>query len=132
MASRLTDRQKKKIVADYANLESYTATAKINGVSHHTVKRVVEEMPEFSENIRQKKEQNTADILAYMEEQRQRVCNIIDVGLNALPDRLENAKTATEITTALGTIIDKWTVVATKSGDVEDLTPLAEMLKENE
>ena len=33
MAARLTDRQKKKIVADYLETESYNATAKMNGVS---------------------------------------------------------------------------------------------------
>ena len=41
MAARLTDRQKKKIVADYLETESYNATAKINGVSKDTVKRVL-------------------------------------------------------------------------------------------
>ena len=41
MAARLTDRRKKKIVADYLETESYNATAKINGVSKDTVKRVV-------------------------------------------------------------------------------------------
>ena len=41
MAKRLTDRQKKKIVADYLELQSYNATAKENGVSKDTVKRVV-------------------------------------------------------------------------------------------
>ena len=41
VAKRLTDRQKKKIVADYLELQSYNATAKENGVSKDTVKRVV-------------------------------------------------------------------------------------------
>ena len=45
MAARLTDRQKKKIVADYLELGSYNATAKKNGVSNHTVKRILLEVP---------------------------------------------------------------------------------------
>ena len=32
MAARLTDKQKKKIIADYLETESYNATAKKNGV----------------------------------------------------------------------------------------------------
>ena len=40
MAKRLTDRKKKKIVADYLELESYNAVAKLNSVSDSTVKRV--------------------------------------------------------------------------------------------
>ena len=39
--ARLTDRQKKKIIADYIQLESYNAAAKINGVSPNTVKNLV-------------------------------------------------------------------------------------------
>lgn len=42
MAARLTDKQKKKIVADYVELGSYNATAKRNGVSDGTVKRIKE------------------------------------------------------------------------------------------
>lgn len=44
MAARLTDRQKKKIVADYLELGSYNATAKRNGVSDTTVKRIIVEI----------------------------------------------------------------------------------------
>ncbi len=67
MAARLTDKQKKKIIADYVQLGSYNAAAKLNGVSNHTVKKVVSEAPETSKKLQQKKEQNTADVIAYME-----------------------------------------------------------------
>lgn len=110
MAARLTDRQKKKIVADYLETESYNATAKKNGVCGQTVRRIVEESQGFSENLKQKKEENTSDILAYMESKRDVVCEIIGKGLNALnsPEKLAEASPA-QITTALGTLIDKWT-----------------------
>lgn len=110
MAARLTDRKKKKIIADYMELGSYNATAKTNGVSNHTVKRIVQGCPEIAENIQQKKEENTADILAYMESKRDIVCEILGKGLTALnsPDKLAEASPA-QITTALGTLIDKWT-----------------------
>ena len=80
MAARLTDRKKKKIIADYIELGSYNATAKKNGVSNHTVKRVVSEVPEMADKIQQKKDENTADILAYMESQKRLVCEIIGKG----------------------------------------------------
>lgn len=132
MAPRLTDKQKKKIVADYANTESYNAAANMNGVSHNTVKRIVSEMTDFAEKVTQKKEENTADIMAYMEAQRDRVCDIIDAGLSVLPEKIADAKSATEVTTAIGTLIDKWTMMSKQQGgDVEDLTPLADMLKED-
>ena len=130
MAARLTDKQKKKIVADYARLESYNAAARLNGVSHNTVRRIVEEMTDFADKVTQKKEQNTADILEYMEKQRERVCDIINVGLSALPERLDNAKSATEITTALGTLIDKWTGISGGAADVREDDALSRSLKE--
>ena len=58
MAARLTDRQKKKIIADYIQLESYNAVAKMNGVSHQTVKRIVTQNPETDKKLQQKKEEN--------------------------------------------------------------------------
>ena len=111
MAARLTDRQKKKIVADYLELGSYNAAAERNGVCGHTVKRLVSECPEISEKLEQKKEENTADILAYMEAQKNRVCEIIDISLEVLPDKIRNAKTAADVTTAMGTVISKWAEV---------------------
>ena len=110
MAARLTDKRKKKIIADYLETESYNATAKKNGVCGQTVRRVIEESQNITEKFKAKKEQNDADILAYMESQRSLVCEIIQKGLNALnsPEKLADA-TPAQITTALGTLIDKWT-----------------------
>ena len=112
MAARLTDRQKKKILADYVQLGSYNATAKINGCSLNTVKKLVQENADIAELCIQKKMENTTDILAYMESQRETVCEIIGKGLTALndPDKLA-AATPAQITTALGTLIDKWTLL---------------------
>ena len=111
MAARLTDRQKKKIVADYLELGSYRAAGRQNGVADGTVKRIVEECSDIKQKIAQKKEENTADILAYMEAQKNRVCEIIDISLEVLPDKIRNAKTAADVTTAMGTVISKWAEV---------------------
>lgn len=111
MAARLTDRQKKKIIADYVQLGSYNATAKANGVSLNTVKNIVQGNAEIAEMCNRKKDENTADILAYMESKRNAVCDIIEVGLAVLPDKIQTAKSASEVTTALGTLIDKFTAL---------------------
>lgn len=133
MANRLTDKQKKKIVADYLELGSYNATANRNGVSNHTVKRVVLEVPDLSQKVKQKKAENTADILAYMESQRGLVCEIIGKGLAVLNDE-EKLREATpaQITTALGTLIDKWALkgqLISGKDQVED-DPITKSLKE--
>lgn len=66
MAARLTDRQKKKILADYVQTNNYCATAKINGVSATTVKNLVRANADIVEKCEQKKEENTADVMAYI------------------------------------------------------------------
>ena len=84
MAARLTDKQKKKIIADYVQLGSYNATAKVNGVSLNTVKKIVQGNADIAEMCNQKKEQNTADILDYMENQRDDVCKVLGICLSEL------------------------------------------------
>ena len=130
MAARLTDRQKKKIIADYVQLGSYNATAKVNGVSLNTVKKVVQGNAEIAEMCNQKKEENAADILAYMEEKRKAVCDIIEVGLAVLPEKIKTAKSASEVTTALGTLIDKWATVSGGPADTAKEDELSKSLRE--
>lgn len=115
MAARLTDKQKKKIIADYMAVESYNAVAKMNGVSKDTVKRIIQNCEDFAQKAQQKKEENSHDILAYMESKKDIVCEILGKGLDALngPDKLAEA-TPAQITTALGTLIDKWTALNEK------------------
>lgn len=112
MAAHLTDRQKKKIIADYVNTQSVNAAAKMNGVSWDTVKRLLEKTGDVEKKLEEKNRENTKDILAYMESQKGLVCEIIGKGLEALndPEKLANAP-PNQITTALGTLIDKWAMV---------------------
>lgn len=109
MAARLTDRQKKKIIADYVELGSFNAAAKANGVSRNTVKAVVMADSEVSQKAAQKKEQNTIDMLAYMEKRKKEAQGVIDDYLEALanPAKIEAAKLS-EVATAMGIVIDKF------------------------
>ena len=133
MAARITDKQKKKIIADYLENPSYSAVGRQNGVCNHTVRKIIEETPDISDMFRQKKDENTADILAYMESRRGVVCEIIEKGLAALndPDKLAEAS-PTQITTAIGTLIDKWALKNNMMGEKyqsED-DPITKSLKE--
>lgn len=109
MAARLTDRQKKRIIADYVELGSYRAAGRKNRVSADTVKRAVLEDGDIVRKTTQKKAENAADILDYMDGKKALVCEIIGKGLDALngPDKLAEASPS-QITTALGTLIDKF------------------------
>lgn len=131
MAARLTDRQKKKIIADYVELQSYNAVAKKNNVTHQTVKRVVTASPEFTKIAQQKKEENTADVLAYMDEHKDLVCSFIGLGLKALndPDKIDGSN-LTQITTAIGTLIDKWALIGGAPVEKAKDDALSESLRE--
>ena len=135
MAARLTDKQKKKIIADYSECGSYAATARKNGVSDKTVKAIVESDPETSRISEQKKEQNTLDMLAYMDSRKEQAQSVIDDYLKALanPEKIESAKLS-EIATALGIVVDKFTKnvpVGTNSMEeqLKNTKALAEILK---
>ena len=131
MAARLTDRQKKKIVADYLECQSVNLAAKKNGVSWDSAKKALEEAGEIEKKLEKKKEENTADILAYMESQKGLVCEIIGKGLAALndPEKLAEA-TPAQITTALGTLIDKFTAFGGGPGDTAKDDGLSRSLRE--
>lgn len=131
MAARLTDKQKKKIIADYVQLGSYNATAKANGVSLNTVKKIVQENADIAEMCNQKKGQNTKDILAYMDSKRDIVCEILGKGLKVLNDekKLKEA-TPAQITTAMGTLIDKWAMIGGGPKDEAEEDGLSRSLRE--
>lgn len=125
MAKHLTDKQKKQIVADYVEMGSYNAVAKKHKVADSTVKKIVNADPEMQRKAEHKKEKNTATILAHMESKKDVVNEIITKGLDALnsAEKLADA-TPSQITTALGTLIDKFIVCDQKSKDEEQIYEL--------
>lgn len=128
MAARLTDKQKKEIIADYIQLGSYNAVAKLHGVSKDTVKRVVQSCEDFAQKAQQKKEENTADILAFMEKNKDKVCSIIDLYLDELLNVRQFEKvTPNQLTTAIGTLIDKWTATKDMSNDKDKVTVIIDV-----
>ena len=131
MAARLTDKQKKKIIADYVEIGSYNAVAKKHKVADSTVKRIVLSDSEMKKKAEQKKEENTADILSYMGEKRSIVCEILGKGLDILndPEKMREA-TPSQITTALGTLIDKWSMITNKPQDDKNDDGLSKSLRE--
>lgn len=132
MAARLTDKQKKKIIADYIQIGSYSAAARLNGVSKDTVKRVVQKCEDFAQKAQQKKEQNTTDIIAYMDSQKNDVCSILGICLAALKNPDKYAKsTPREIATTMAILIDKYTAhIGDNIADDQSEDALSKSLRE--
>jgi len=131
VAARLTDKQKKKIIADYIAVESYNAVAKMNGVSKDSVKRVVLSCADFDRFAKQKKEQNTADIISYMESQRDDVCDVLRICLSELkkPGKYEKVQPQ-QIATTMAILIDKYTAISGGSGYSLEEDKLSKSLRE--
>lgn len=120
--AKLTDKQKKKIIAESVNGSSMTALAKKYGVSTATIHRVVHGDEKLKEKVEQKKAENTASILAFMDSKKNDVCGLIDKLLTAMGDEDKlAAATVNQLATAMGIVIDKYTAnEAIKSSDAKE------------
>ena len=112
MAKRLTDKDKNKIIADYMENQNYSETARINNVGVNTVKRLVlsQDNEEMARKSKEKKEENTKDILEYMDKIAEKQKKIIDLSLEVLEEKLSNPDLFTnirDVAIVYGTIFDK-------------------------
>lgn len=110
MAARLTDRQKKRIIADYVELGSYNAVAKKYKISATTVKKLVLNDTQCVEKCERKKAENTKDMLAFMDSRKKEAQSVIDLYLSALNDPEKVKKAPIEkVATVFGIVVDKFT-----------------------
>lgn len=112
MADKITDKQKKKIIADYIETQNYSETARMNNISDMTVRRILEkeDKQEVLKKVEQKKEENTQTTLEYMQSQHETKKRILDKLLKAIEEKSENVDMFTNIkdlATAYGIILDK-------------------------
>ena len=110
MAKRLTDREKKIILSEYIETENYRETARRQGISPTTVKRIVAANPESAREIEKQREKNTKDILAHMRDKEEAVCTLMDLYLKAMAreDKIEGAS-VNQLSSTLCALIEKFT-----------------------
>lgn len=108
---KLTDRQKKKIIADYVENGNYSETARLNNTTDVTVRRVVEEDKDnILKKVEQKKDENTEDMLEYLQNKRDDKKRVVELCFRALEDKLASPDMFTsvkDIITVYGIIADK-------------------------
>ncbi len=127
---KLTDKKKKQIIAHYVETQNYSETARLMEVSRTTVQRVVKNTPNVGEKVQQKNEQNTKDILGYMQTQKETVCTLITTYLAAMlnKEKIERASVV-QLATALGILIDKFTTQDEKPADTSLMEALLNAVK---
>ena len=108
--TKLTDKQKKKIIADYIENQNYSLTGRINKVDTETVRRIVKADREFAKKSELKKEKDTQDILEYMNDITQGQKKVINLSLEVITEMLEKRDkrlTGRDIAMIYGVIFDK-------------------------
>ena len=108
--TKLTDKQKKKIIADYSENGNYSKTAEMNNVSRNTVKAIVLNNKEVADICHQKKLENTKEVLEAMKEKNNEKIQILDDIFKAMNKKLKKIDKYTNIkdlATAYGIIMDK-------------------------
>ena len=135
--AKLTDLEKKKIIADYVDNQNYSETARMNNVSVNAVKNIVLADEETANKFKQKKEENTQTTIEYMQTQHETKKRILDKILNAIETKADDLDMFTNIkdlATAYGIILDKeLKVLELQRGKSEmetELTKLDELLGE--
>ena len=108
--TKLTNKQKKKIIADYIETQNYSETGRRNNVADVTVKDVIMKNPDVLKNLEQKKEEDTKDILEYMNDITKGQKKVINLSLEVITEMLENRDkrlTGRDIAMIYGVIFDK-------------------------
>ena len=108
--AKLTDKQKKKIIADYVETQNYSEVARMNDVSDVTVKDIVTKDETTLKKLEQKKEENTQSTIEYMQTQHETKKRILDKILVAIENKADDLDMFTNIkdlATAYGIILDK-------------------------
>lgn len=110
--AKLTDKQKKKIIADYLECQNYSETGRKNGISRTTVKNIIAADPTTCELLHQKKEENTLDVLSYLDSKAEGIKRlgdyILDERLNPVINKEQlDGLSISQIVTAYGVLTDK-------------------------
>lgn len=129
---KLNEQERLQAVVDYAECHNYSQVARKYGVSVETVRSIVSSNLKYLEIVERQKEECAEDVLTHMQKQLGTVNLIIDKYLNRLLDDDMVAKaTPSQVTTALGTLIDKYTMILKHNqGNAIDDDPITKALKE--
>jgi len=107
---KLTDKDKKNIIADYVECQNYSEVARKYNISDTAVKKIVDNDKDSLVKLEQKKEENIKSTLEYMEEQHEVKKRLLDKLLKGMEVKAEEIDMFTNIkdlATAYGIILDK-------------------------
>lgn len=107
--AKLSDRQHKAMIARYAETNNYSQVAREFGVSETTVRRHLNSDKTTLKKVEKKKEQNTLDMIAFMESRKNKAQEFIDLCFEEMNERQKIGKAGVQsIAIAMGIVVDKF------------------------
>lgn len=115
---KLTDEERKKIVALYVECQNMNEVARQFNVSWQTIKNIVSAEESTLKRLEEKKTENVLDMLEFLDSRKGKVMDFIDLCLKYVVDEEKLKKCRpTEIMTAMAIGIDKFMIVPNMNGE---------------
>lgn len=110
--AKLTDKQKKEIIAYYVECQNYSEVGRKFDLNESTIRSIVkkENKKEITEKCEQKNKENTEEVLEAMKKRSKTKIHLLDKIFEAMDGKLDNIDMFTNIkdlATAYGIIMDK-------------------------
>ena len=108
--AKLTDKDKKKIIADYKECQNYSEVGRKYNITDNAVRKIVLNDKNSAKKFEQKGIENTEEVLEAMKKRSKTKIDLVDKILKAMDGKLDNIDMFTNIkdlATAYGIIIDK-------------------------
>jgi hypothetical protein len=132
MAKHLTDKQRKRIIADRSEGMSIRQLAKKYKCSTTTIQRTLNSYPEMTQLVTQKKEENTRDMLEYMDAKKQDAMKFVDLAMQEMTtDKKLQRASVQALATSIGIIIDKFTATSQPKQEVHPMIEAIAKAMEN-
>lgn len=110
MAKRLSDKEKKQIIAYYIECQNLRETARKFNVSPDTVNRLIKQEKDIEQNLSQKKQENTKTVLQELDKTKEKRIKLINKMIDKMDEKVDNLDMFTnvkDLATAYGIIVDK-------------------------
>lgn len=130
---RLSDLQRKEIIAEFVECGNYSAVARKYNLSVNGVKKIVQKDAQSARKCKEKKEENTRAVLDFMESRKDKACGLIDLLMDDMADEKKRNRAGLQQTaTAMGILIDKFVPAETMEKGKAELTVYERLAQERQ
>lgn len=107
MAVKFTDKQRKLIIGEYVNGSTYSELARKYNVNKSTIMRLCNKDATTQQRATAKKEENTKDMLEWLDSQKSRTQNVISMMLDGMTKEKIEKASLRDVVISYGIMVDK-------------------------